>query len=270
MSVKHYENFPVGSLLLPPKQRKALAAIYAFARGADDFADEPQYAGAAKRLRLLKNWQAQALEVKPVSPEFSVLRQCMQDHAAPKRHFTDLISAFSQDCRVKRYPNFKALLAYCERSANPVGRLVLRVFDQDSEAALRESDAICTALQLTNFWQDLASDISIRDRLYLPLDEMKRFGVKLEELKRGRFSDNLRELMRFQVNRADAYFAQGEGLCARLSGRLGLELRLTLLGGRRILEKIRAQGYDTLKSRPKLQRLDWGLLLARLVLRKLG
>jgi phytoene synthase len=263
----HYENFPVASLLLPRPQRGAIAAIYAFARGADDFADEPQYEG--RRLGLLKGWQSR-LERPGEDPAFLALHDSIRRYAIPKQHFKDLIAAFSQDCRVRRYANFGSLLAYCSQSANPVGRLVLRVFGVDSAEAALESDAICTALQLTNFWQDLASDAQIRDRVYLPMDEMRRFGVRAQELKEGRFSHRLRELLRFQVNRTESYFARGEGLCSRLKGRLGLELRLTLLGGRRVLEKIRAQGYDTLSARPKLKLPDFGLLLGRLALGKLG
>jgi phytoene synthase len=182
----------------------------------------------------------------------------------------DLVSAFSQDCQVRRYKDFEAVLDYCRRSANPVGRLVLRVFDMDSAEAVAESDSICTALQLANFWQDLASDMQVRDRIYLPLEDLKHFGVREEELKPGLFNDRLRELMRFQVNRTEAYFAHGERLVSRLKGRLRLEIQLTLLGGRRILEKIRKQGYNTLDQRPKLGLGDTPALLGRLLLGKLG
>jgi squalene synthase HpnC len=257
----HYENFPVASLLLPPQARDAVAAVYAFARRADDFADEPEFAG--RRLQLLKAWQAN-LSKKPVLPEFIALRDACKRHRIPKKLLTDLVAAFKQDCVKSRYPDFESVLAYCAKSANPVGRLVLRICGRDDAQAVLESDAICTALQLANFWQDLGSDVRERDRIYLPADELKRFDAKAV-----RFDARLRELMRFQVNRTEAYFTAGEGLPARLGGRLGAEIRLTLLGGRRILQKIRAQGYDTLSRRPKLGALDAPVLAWRFAMGKL-
>lgn len=252
----HYENFPVASLLLPPQARDAVAAVYAFARAADDFADEPQFGPRNRRLKLLNDWQA-ALGRKPKIPEFVALQDACRRHSIPKRLLTDLIDAFKQDCVKSRYKNFSELLQYCRKSANPVGRLVLRICGRDDALAVLESDAICTALQLANFWQDLASDTQQRNRFYMPADDIKRFD------------GNSRELMRFQINRTEAFFAAGEGLPARLGGRLGAEIRLTLLGGRRILEKIRAQGYDTHARRPKLGVFDAGMLLWRLAAGKL-
>ena len=257
----HYENFPVASLLLPPQARDAVAAVYAFARQADDYADEPEHAG--RRLQLLNAWQAN-LSKKPVLPEFIALQDACRRHRIPKQLLADLIAAFKQDCVKSRYKNFGEVLAYCRKSANPVGRLVLRICGRDDAQALAESDAICTALQLANFWQDLGSDLQTRDRIYLPADELKRFGAKA-----GRFDARLRGLMRFQVNRTEAYFAAGEGLPARLGGRLGAAIRLTLRGGRRILEKIRAQGYDTLRKRPKLGMADAPVLAWRFAMGKL-
>ncbi len=251
----HYENFPVASWLLPEPGRSAVAAVYAFARQADDIADEPGQGGPLARVRALKAWQSH-LDRAPQAPEFLALHDACRRFKIAKNLLRDLISAFSQDCRKQRYADFGEVLDYCRRSANPVGRLVLRIFGKDSPVALEESDALCTALQLANFWQDLASDAQQRHRIYLPADDMERYGVGMDELLGGAFSDRLRELMRFQVNRTEAYFTRGEGLPARLGGRLGAEIRLTLLGGRRILELIRAQGYDTLSRRPKLSGAD--------------
>jgi phytoene synthase len=172
-----------------------------------------------------------------------------------------LVRAFLQDCRKARYRNFEEVLAYCRLSADPVGRLVLRVFALDGAEACAESDAICTALQLANHWQDLGSDVTTRDRIYLPQDEMKRYKVSEQGLKVRQFTPGLETLMRLHVDRAETLFARGEGLPSRLGGRLGLEVRLTLLGGRRILEKIRAQSYDTLAKRPKLGSLDAASLI---------
>jgi squalene synthase HpnC len=262
----HYENFPVASLLLPQPQRDAIAAIYAFARQADDFADEPAY--AQDRVARLKGWKAQ-LSKPPKDPVFLALHDSIRRYQLPKPLLADLLDAFLQDCQQARYRDFLQVLDYCRRSANPVGRLVLRVFDLDNPQACAQSDAICTALQLANFWQDLASDAQVRDRIYLPQDEMKRFGVQEADLKQGRFTPALAELLRLQVDRTEALFSQGEPLPASLGGRLGLEIRLTLLGGRRILRKVRAQRYDTLAARPKLTALDglglgWSALRGRL------
>jgi squalene synthase HpnC len=265
----HYENFPVASLLLPPAARDAVAAVYAFARQADDFADEPEFGPAENRLALLRAWQAN-LDHKPKIPEFLALQDACDKHQIPEQLLRDLIAAFVQDCKKSRYKNFKEVLAYCSKSANPVGRLVLRITGRDDAAALAESDAICTALQLANFWQDLASDAQKRDRVYLPADEMKRFGVGVEQLRAGSFGPKLANLMRFQVDRTEALFKAGEGLPARLGGRLGAEIRLTLLGGRRILEKIRFQGYNTLARRPKLGAADAPALLWRFATGSLG
>lgn len=249
----HYENFPVASLLLPQPQRDAIAAIYAYARKADDFADEPEF--AKDRVRLLQAWMRN-LELPAKDPIFMALHDSIRRYKLPKKLLADLVRAFLQDCRKARYRNFEEVLAYCKLSADPVGRLVLRVFALDSAEACAESDAICTALQLANHWQDLASDVTTRDRIYLPQDEMKRYKVSEQGLKAKQFTPGLGTLMRLQVDRAETLFARGEGLPSRLGGRLGLEVRLTLLGGRRILEKIRAQSYDTLAQRPKLGSLD--------------
>jgi squalene synthase HpnC len=255
----HYENFPVASLLLPQPQRNAIAAIYAFARQADDFADEPAY--AKDRVRLLKDWMGRLKKpAKSNDLVFVALHDSIRKYRLSKALLADLVRAFLQDCRQARYKNFPEVLAYCKLSADPVGRLVLRVFDRDSAEACAQSDAICTALQLANHWQDLASDVQTRDRIYLPQDEMRRYGVSEADLKAGRFTPGLAELMRLQVDRAEALFTQGEPLTASLGGRLGLEIRLTLLGGRKILDKIRHQQYNTLAGRPKLGAWDMGVL----------
>jgi phytoene synthase len=260
----HYENFPVASVLLPQPQRDAIAAIYAFARQADDFSDEPRYAG--ERVALLRDWRARLDKDPDGHPIFTALADARRRWKLPKELLADLIQAFLQDCAFSRYPTFDALLGYCRLSANPVGRLVLRVFDLDRPDALRASDDICTALQLANHWQDLASDARVRDRIYLPGTDMERFGVDQEQLKAGRWSPGLGQLLRLQVDRAEALFASGQDLPGRMPGRLGLELRMTVLGGRAILRKIREQGYDTLSLRPRLGVADApGLLLGGLL-----
>ena len=257
----HYENFPVASMLLPQPQRDAIAAIYAYARTADDFSDEPEF--AAKRVALLKSWMAKLDKPAGEDPIFVALQDAIQTYRLPRQLLKDLLLAFLQDCAQTRYRDIGQLLGYCKLSADPVGRLVLRVFDLDTPANLKASDDICTALQLANHWQDLAADVQLRDRIYLPQDELKRFGVSEAQLKAGHFTAALGELMQLQVDRAESLFAAGEELPGRLPGRLGLEIRLTLLGGRRILSKIRKQGYDTLAARPRLTGNDApGMLLA--------
>lgn len=257
----HYENFPVASLLLPQPQRDGIAAIYAFARSADDFSDEPQFAG--KREMLLKDWMRR-LDRKPEGhPVFTALHDAITRWKLPKPLLRDLLKAFLQDLRKRSYRSQAELHAYCKLSANPVGRLVLRVFAQDSAQNLRDSDAICTALQLANHWQDLGRDLRERDRCYLPMDAQRRHKVKAIDLKAAHVSTALKSALKEQVDLADGLFSQGAGLGRRLPGRLGLEIRLTLAGGRRVLEKVRALDFDTLATRPKLGKVDAALLLWR-------
>ncbi len=264
MAFGHYENFPVASLLLPRSRRDAVAAVYAFARQADDFSDEPAY--ARERVPLLEDWMAR-LDADPAGhPVFTALADARRRFRIPREPLADLVRAFLMDCAKARYATFDELLGYCRLSANPVGRLVLRIFDRDGADEVRESDAVCTALQLANHWQDLASDAAVRDRVYLPAEDLGRHGVTVEQLRRREFTPALGALLREQVDRAEALFEAGSGLPARLGGRLGLEVRLTLLGGRAILAKIRAQGYDTLASRPRLGASDAPLLLAKALL----
>jgi squalene synthase HpnC len=255
----HYENFPVASWLLPARARDAVAALYAFARQADDFADEPEFGSASQRRKLLGAWKRK-LRQAPREGVFIALQDAVRRFQLPLQLLEDLISAFQQDCSKARYANFDELADYARRSANPVGRLVLRICGQETAASDLESDAICSALQYVNFWQDLGSDVQGRRRFYLPQDEMKRFGVSELDLRAPRASKALRDLLRFQVRRVEAFFALGEALPSRLEGGLAAEIRLTLLGGRRILEKIRAQDYDCLVRRPKLGFADLGVL----------
>jgi squalene synthase HpnC len=260
----HYENFPVASALLPQPQRDAIAAVYAYARTADDFADEPAY--AARRMGLLRDWKRRLDREPGEDPIFTALQDACRRWRLPKPLLRDLVDAFLQDCRQARYADFRQVLGYCRRSANPVGRLVLRIFGLDTAQNLADSDAICTALQLANHWQDLGHDVLIRDRIYLPQDEMRRHKVTVAQLKQGIFHAGTAALLRFQVDRSEAYFAQGAGLVDRMPGRLRLELRLTVLGGRAVLAKIRGLGYDTLGRRPKLGWMDGAGLLAKALL----
>lgn len=268
MARAHYENFPVGSLLVPRARRKHVYSIYAFARTADDFADEG-YEDASlteeSRLRSLAEWEAQlkACYCSEAShPVFAALAATVKELQLPEQLFLDLLSAFKQDVVKRRYADFAEVLDYCRRSANPVGRLILRLFDYRDAHLDELSDAICTALQLANFWQDVAVDIQ-KDRVYLPQDEMQQSGVTFEDLQARQGSVAYCRLLQFQVERTRALFQRGKALPNLVSGRLALELRLTWHGGMRILELIERQAYDTLRVRPKLTGFDKVVLLSR-------
>ena len=262
MGVGHYENFPVASLLLPPEVRKPVEVIYRFARSADDFADEGDDPPDV-RLRKLDEFRRQLSA--PAQPLLREVSEIIREHALPARLFEDLLDAFAQDVTKKRYASFAEVLDYCRRSANPVGRLLLHLFKRTSDSDFRASDAICSALQLINFWQDIDIDYSKDRRVYLPQDEMARFGVGERHLADRVCDEPWRALMAFQVDRARALMLSGAGLGGRLPGRIGLEIRATIQGGLRILEKIERARYDVFRRRPRLGALDWPLLLLRAV-----
>ena len=264
-----YENFPVASLLLPRSMRPAIAAIYAFARRADDFADEG-VRPAADRLRLLDDWGRRLKGCtsgpQAVSSEedliFIALGDAIAAHHLPLRLFEDLLSAFRQDVLVKRYERWEHVLDYCARSANPVGRLVLRVAGYDSPQLDRASDALCTALQLTNFWQDFAVDWS-NGRLYVPTADRDRAGARDQDLAEGRITPEWRTVLQTVASRTRALFAEGRPVCDGVAGRLALELRFTWLGGTRILERLERSDFDVFNRRPTLGAADAGPLLWR-------
>ena len=256
MSVGHYENFPVASLLLPAALRGPVGAIYRFARGADDIADEGDDAPQA-RLEKLRSYR---MQLEPPSEVASLIRR----HDLPVGLFEDLLDAFTQDVTKKRYASFSELLDYCRRSANPVGRLLLHLFKRTADSDLACSDAICSALQLVNFWQDVEIDYA-RGRIYLPQDEMARHHVTEQHLLERRCDDSWRALMRFQVDRSRTLLLSGEPLGRALPGRVGLEIRATIQGGLRILQKIEHVDYDVFRRRPALRGLDWPLLLCKAV-----
>ena len=254
MAIGHYENFPVASLLLPAPLRAPIEVIYRFARGADDIADEGDDPPAL-RLQKLKDYRRRI-----DAPEVA---EIVRRHALPVGLFEDLLDAFTQDVTKKRYAGFAEVLDYCRRSANPVGRLLLHLFKRTTDSDLRQSDAICTALQLINFWQDVDLDYTKDKRVYLPQDEMARFGVTERHLEEKLTDDAWRRLMQFQVERTRALMLEGAPLGSSLPGRIGLEIRATVQGGLRILEKIRGVDYDVFRSRPVLRAWDWPLLLLR-------
>lgn len=262
----HYENFPVASMLLPRRLRKHVAALYAFARIADDFADEAEYEGV-RQDRLL-DWRRQlnAVGREPAThPVFVALGATFRELELPAQPFDDLLSAFLQDVDKKRYATFDEVLDYCRRSANPVGRVVLMIHGYRSEELFRYSDAICTALQLANFWQDISVDLK-KDRIYIPDEDFKQYSYSEADLRMGVVNERFIDLMKFQVNRTRALFEQGRPLPGKLAWPLSLEIRLTWRGGREVLRKIRKMGFDTLSARPALSKWDWIPLLARSLL----
>jgi phytoene synthase len=262
----HYENFPVASLLLPAPLRPAVAAIYGFARTADDFADE----GAlppAERLKLLDAYRAELDRIErgetTAHPVFLRLRPHIAAHALPLQLFRDLLDAFAQDVVKDRYATYAELLDYCRRSADPVGRLLLHLFGAATPENLRRSDAICSALQLINHCQDVGIDLGKghNGRIYLPQEDMNRFNVTEEQLQCRLMSADFRALMAFQVERARALMLDGAPLGRALPGRIGLEIRAIVAGGLRIQAKIEAAGYDVFIRRPVLGALDWPRIL---------
>jgi phytoene synthase len=258
----HYENFPVASRLLPTRMRPHVAAIYAFARIADDMADEGARP-ARERLADLDDWERRldtALGPEPLPREahgdvFLALRESIRTCRLPPQLFRDLLSAFRQDVTTTSYETWDAVLDYCRRSANPVGRLVLRVAGYDDRGLDTASDAVCTALQLANFWQDLAIDWR-KGRLYVPESIWQSAGADTGDLDSGRITPAWRAALADVAARTRALFAAGRPVCDGVRGRLRYELRATWLGGTTILDKLESGGFDVFTRRPRLTKSD--------------
>lgn len=296
MAVDHYENFPVASILLPARLRRPVADIYRFARSADDIADEGDMPDT-QRLAALSSYR-RALEAirdgvpGPSSqddarpPLFGPLAETVQAFSLPMAPFFDLLSAFEQDVRVHRYPDEDTLLDYCRRSADPVGRLMLHLHGAATPGNQAYADAVCTGLQLTNFWQDVALDWH-KNRLYIPQDALARHGVREDFIRDQSLSTPIhsdsragsaappgpswggeqghawRTLMRIQVEKARARLVSGLPLAGALPARAGFELKLVVLGGLRVLERLDQLHYDMFRHRPTLRGRDWALMLLR-------
>ena len=270
MARSHYENFPVASRLLPSHMRPHVAAVYAFARAADDVADEGT-ASAVSRQAQLDVWQKRLHDAVANAPSDDMavnnedlvcraLAHSIRSLRLPLSLFDDLLSAFRQDTTTTRYASWPVLLDYCRRSANPVGRLVLRIAGYERERFDQSSDALCTALQLTNFWQDLGRDWNA-GRLYVPREILDACGAVETDLSSARLSTPWVQAIAICAGRTEQLFDAGRMVCDGVGGRLGLELRLTWLGGRRILERVVARGAQLLHDRPALGRSDLPLLL---------
>ena len=260
LACSHYENFPVGSVLVPKPLRRHFYSIYAFARIADDFADEgyDEAHSEQERLALLDEWRLMlrhSAEGHATHPVFVALAETRRQFDLPLGLFEDLLSAFSQDVTVRRYEKIGDVLDYCRRSANPIGRLILLLFGYRDEQLHRWSDDICTALQLANHWQDVRVDLA-KDRIYLPLEDLAAYGVRIDDLEKHLVSENFVALMKHEVDYARELFVRGKPLCLTVSGRLGLELRAVWTGGTRILELIEAGGYDVFNCRPVITTME--------------
>ena len=256
MAFSHYENFPVASLLLPKSSRPHVAALYAFARTADDFADEDKYEG--RRLPEINRWERElqaALKGKPARPELRAFAHTLKSFQIPPALPLDLLRAFRMDIVQHRYSTWNALLYYCRHSANPVGRMVLTISGIRDEKVHRCSDFICSGLQLINFWQDTSVDLE-RGRIYYPLAELKKAGVREKDLLALKDSPSVRRLVENAVDFTEDYFQKGFPIVRSVGGRLKLELKATCLGGAGILKKIRKLDYNVLQNRPTLGAWD--------------
>ena len=252
---RHYENFPVASRFLPPRLRRPIAVIYAFARTADDLADEGN-ATAQQRLQQLEAYGRQLDQGASDEPIFIALAHVRQQYDLPLSLFHDLLHAFKMDVTNKRYANFSQVLHYCQYSANPVGRLLLYLNRCVTPQALQYSDAICTALQLINFYQDLAQDYMENGRIYIPEDEMQRFGVTEQHFQTLNSDRAMQDLMALQVQRARDMLLSGQQLGTILTGRMGFELRLIIAGGLCICDKL-TNNNGNVFARPRLTKTDW-------------
>ncbi len=270
LASRHYENFPVASRLLPRPLRRPVAVVYAFARRADDVADEGDLTVSA-RLERLDRERRRLLALGGDGPPpdddpiLAALGDVVRRHRLPLDPFLDLLSAFRQDVEKRRYADFDEILDYCRRSANPVGRLVLLLTGHREPSLLPIADALCTALQLINFYQDIGQDLDENDRLYLPLDEMAAHGVTIEDLRRRRSDGPVRDLLARQYARCRRILDRGMPIGWRIPGRIGLELRLTALGGRLILDRLE-KGLENPYRRPRLTPSDWPALSLRALL----
>ena len=250
LAQSHYENFPVASWLLPERLRPHIAAIYAFARRADDFADEPGRT-PDERLFLLREWRAQLHKRGDPFPEFVALHDTIDRFELPVQLFDNLLDAFIQDVTKSRYATWPDVLDYCRRSANPVGRLVLRISGYNDDRLDRASDAVCTALQLTNFWQDLAVDWS-RGRLYVPEETWRAHAADPQSFDQRTITPQWAAALGECASRTRSLFETGRPICDGVGGRLRYELRATWLGGVRVLKRLERSGFDVFGQRPAL------------------
>jgi squalene synthase HpnC len=265
----HYENFSVATWFLPERLRQHFFNVYAYCRISDDLGDEVGDAAAA--LQLLEQWESElnaCYDGQPRHPVFVALAETVRRFEIPKQEFVDLLTAFRQDQTVTRYPTFNDLLGYCRYSANPVGHLVLFLCGHRDGERRQLSDFTCTALQLANFWQDVSVDYA-KGRIYLPLEDLRRFGVGEEDIRDSRNTPAFRQMMKFEVERAQEWFAQGLPLSGKVSRELAIDIELFSRGGQEILHAIERQDYAVLGRRPAISKARKLALVARAALGKL-
>jgi squalene synthase HpnC len=274
LAKQHYENFPVASILLPKRYRHAVAMIYSFARQADDFADEGQDS-PTQRLENLQRFRDELAlieaYIKPNTDFFRTLNQVILQHRLPIKPFFDLLDAFSQDVVKTRYENFADILDYCQRSANPVGNILLHLYGYAAPDHLKKSDDICTALQLINFYQDVAIDFDKNEgkrRIYLCQDELKLVGIDESSIAQKIVSPSWQVFMQMNVDRAMQLLQRGKPLGKILPGRLGFELRMIVAGGERIIQKLQACKGDIFYHRPQLNTWDWVIILLKALFKR--
>lgn len=274
LAQQHYENFPVASMLLPAHLRDAVSIIYRIAREADDIADEGD-ANTETRLHALQAYEDELsliqAYIQPSTPAMQALASVCRKHDLEVQLLLDLISAFQQDVVKTRYQHFDEVLHYCARSANPVGRLMLQLYGQDTPQHQTWSDQVCTALQLINFYQDIALDLAKNQgsgRVYLCLDELSAAGVSVEDLQHGRCDAVWQRFFLTQLTRAEHYLSAGKPLGHALTGRIGLEVRMMIAGGERILHKLKRCQGDIYHRRPTLTAVDWPIVLMKAVFKQ--
>ena len=271
LASQHYENFPVASFALPKDLRYPIALIYHFARCADDFADEDNHT-QAERLVLLQGYVDELNIIKANGSSqdafFIEFAQMLRDRKLPLAPFYDLLDAFKQDVIKTRYVNFDEVLDYCKRSANPIGALLLHLFNKASPKNLVYSDNICSALQLINFYQDVAIDFDDTDhprRIYCCQDEMQQFGITETQMAAQQSNVNWERFMRFNVERAETMLQNGKPLGRILPGRMGLEMRLIIAGGETIIRKLKVVNGDVFHKRPTIKAWDWPAILIKAI-----
>ncbi len=263
LTASHYENFSVVSVLLPKRLRQDFCNVYAFCRIADDLGDEVGDRGkATEYLGAFREQLVRCYAGEAKTAVFVALAETIRRHEIPMKPFDDLIRAFEQDQVVTRYETFMQAVDYCTRSADPVGRLVLYMCGYRDAERQRLSDKICTGLQLINFWQDVRRDVLERDRVYLPREDMAKFGVTVEQLREGRVTEGYRALVKMEVERTEAMFDEGAALLPLLKPMYRKQIALFLKGGRAICAAVRRQGFDTLTKRPRLSKWQKGRLVA--------
>jgi squalene synthase HpnC len=265
----HYENFSVASWFLPAQLRQHFFNVYAYCRISDDLGDEVGDTTAS--LQLLDEWEAElnaCYDGHPRHPVFVALAETIRTFEIPKHEFSDLLIAFRQDQTIKRFETFADLLGYCRYSANPVGHLVLYLCGYRDAERQQLSDCTCTALQLANFWQDVSADFA-KGRIYLPLEDLRRFGVNEDVIRNGNNTVKFREMLKFEVDRAREWFAQGLPLIAKVDGKLATDIDLFSRGGQEILNAVERQHFAVLGNRPAISKTRKLALVARAALGKL-